>query len=362
MKKQEYSKLHTIYYNVAIRLVDDLDETAYGDIDMRHITVGKSKDEQRKALSVLSEVISDEIGGPSLDLYDEDDRNILYDSENLLVAKPGNYEFEFGDHTVTIGDQAVKKWNILYDLSQGDEFRESVNQNFSGSSPLSSQNMSDWSEKIMDDEGRLKQKYRSGLEEVLERLHDSDEVNINYLSGDELNLDSIRRPYARPGIVNAVQAFDGNFFDSSFLDSRRSNWKIGQHLSDLVTMDVLESRGSKYTVQDEEALEKVESHVEEVYEDLILDTLEEFNQDQVIQDLEGRGLETFRRNDGSEKLREVKDDDYSGEVLDFLEELGAIDDSEDSRVILADDEDLEVIESVLSSKREERTHSLMEDV
>ncbi len=350
LTSQEYSKIHSIYYATALSLVDDLDQTAYGDLDTGFNVVGRSKNEQREALTVLSEIIADEIGGPSLDLYGEEDRNIIYESDDLMVAKPGSYEFEFGDHKVKIGDQAVKKWNVLYQLSQGDSLRDAVNENFSGSSPLSSQNMSDWEEKMLDENGRLPEKYRSGLETVLRQLHEDDKISVNSFSEGELNLDAIRRPYARPGIIDAVRSHDSNFFDSSILNSRRSNWKIGQHMSDLVTLGVLESRGSKYAVADKENLEAVDSHVREVYEDIILDTLEEFDTDQVVKDIGGKGLVTVEKNDGSKKLIKRKEDDYSGQSIDFLEDLGAIDDSEGSRIILADDEDLEHIERVLSDQ------------
>ncbi len=346
MKKQDYAKLLTVYTGAASVLVEDLEDTPYGDIDIGlNSQIKAKKYEQREALSVLSGIIADEIGGPELDLFDEEDRNIIYDSEKLKVSKPSNYILEFDGNPLKIGEQSRKKWEVLQRLSDGESFRQAVTQIYLGNSPLSSQNMAAWEDEVINEEGKLPEEYRPELREALYALEESGDIQIHQET-EGIDFEALRSPYARPGIISAVKDNQDNHFDSKSLESRRSNWKIGQLLGDLERADVIESRGSKYFISRKEALDSLEDHVKNLYTQEILEAAEETGTEPEI----GRDLKVSERNSGEKHLTQNFEDDYRPELIELLRTLGALE--QDSRRLLADDEDLEIIEEVLTEKRE----------
>lgn len=156
----------------------------------------------------------------------------------------------------------------------------------------------------------------------------------------------------RPGIITNIQEFmtDGAKASATAGYSRATSHQISHNMTALDQAGYTErvEKGqeaeNRYWFGD---LEPAIEEAEELYEQRIDTVLDEFDEQDILEDLEDIGIITLE-NGGKEYLCELRNEDYSQETLGYFSELNLID-AVDNRELTADDYDLEMLEEELLS-------------
>lgn len=349
MNKEELEALYELHYGAAKGLSDGFEGTGFQELDIGEVPQFHSKFEIKRGISYLSRIIADEIGGEPIDIYDHEKVEQIYDSETISLNRDVAYLIEVEDEgTIKIGEAADKEWKVMERISEGETLDGAVKEVMSGNSPKSGLRMHEW-EVLLDQEGQIKEKYRSDLSEMLQTL-DQKEGVLDYDAG----LESLRPPYARPGIVDALDNTELSRFNSRQLDTATNNRKVGMLLSDLEKAGIVETRGSKYEVVKQDRIDELREAVSDLYRDRIEDVLDDFGFEEVFEEVD-EGIST--RNAGSEG-RELEGDlrRYNDQFLNFMDTLGVID--PETLELTADEIDIRFIEQTLESQQESRNEKL----
>jgi len=157
-----------------------------------------------------------------------------------------------------------------------------------------------------------------------------------------------------PGIVDAVEEASPGTIRSKHVDSRYGTKKIGSVLSILETTGDLEdvSTGANRSYLYElavDSLEPARQDASEIYSDKIYNSWQRVSPrpEPVIEDITERGITISETSSGVEKLTQLRND-YHEDTLDFLDRADIIEDV-DSRLIVADDVDIEILEENLEA-------------
>jgi len=152
-----------------------------------------------------------------------------------------------------------------------------------------------------------------------------------------------------PGIVEAVEKYQGDTLRAKHLDLPYENTKIGAALNVLSEKDVLQpvqtsgKRPNLYT-KTESSFEELHLQAEQLFQDRIDNAfnLNSLNINHVLEDLEEKGVHTAEYSGGPE-LAKFPNNDYHSDTLRFLNQLNIIKTTE-NREITAPETDIEFVE------------------
>lgn len=340
MKKRELKQVYNLYFEVARRLSEDLSDTEFDELEIGRRPEGYDKFEIKRGISYLSKEIAEEIEDTSsIEIYSPEKRDTVYESESLSMIQGPKYKIDFEEGKIGIGLQSRKKWEVMEALTDGREFEEALNEVMAGNSPKSSLNMESW-EALLDQDGTLKERYRDDLTEILDLMYREGKID------DVSDFHSLRPPYVRPGVVDALEDVEYSVFRSGILNTHTDNWRVGQFLSDLEQVGFLKSDGSGYRFVDENRIEELRPEVEEIYEQRINNVSKDFDDQKIVEEFK-QGFEVLEDREGR-LILEGEASDYRTDFLDFMGSLGVLDHS--TLEVNADKTDIEFIEDVLNSE------------
>jgi len=178
LNKQEVMQLHEWYYDIAQGLGAEIEGTEYDELGTRPNYIHKKKSDHKKSLKALSDIVAENLGGVeplNQDLlHPDEEAEVLYSSGDVKLLDDSIYVLKIGDVELDIGKQAEKKWQVLYDLTQGRETRESVRQRYENNSVSSSSSLKVMSQKLQN--RGLPENYQQDLYNVLKDLSEDRDI------------------------------------------------------------------------------------------------------------------------------------------------------------------------------------------
>jgi hypothetical protein len=167
---------------------------------------------------------------------------------------------------------------------------------------------------------------------------------------------------ARPSTIEAMMRYDGGPFRARQLSTRRDPSSIGDLLTYLSEEGYLEvvvdTQNTKYSwaeevkdelenpTQGQEILGELMSDAKARWTKIYQDAIECYDREKLIEDLP-EGLNIDESNSGQLKLFERRDHRLHSETLEYLEDIGIIDDTEKRNVKL-DHIDIQMLENYFS--------------